>query len=63
MDLDNLYDEQPEGPGFVGIKFCQEWYELFGISNGRISLSDIRMLIQANGVTQEKIQIWSELHD
>ena len=27
MDLENLYEDQPEGPGFVGIKFCQEWYE------------------------------------
>ena len=29
MDLENLYDEQPEGPDFVGIKFCQEWYKFF----------------------------------
>ena len=28
MDLDAIYDlesERKEGPGFVGIKFCQEW--------------------------------------
>ena len=31
MDLDALYSievEKKDGPGFVGIKFCQEWYVL-----------------------------------
>ena len=53
MDLENLYDEQPEGPGFVGIKFCQEWYVISGISNGKLSLSDIIILILLNGATQQ----------
>ena len=28
MDLDALYgvEQKDDGPGFVGIKFCQEWY-------------------------------------
>ena len=41
MELETLYDEQPEGPGFVGIKFCQEWYEISEISNDKLALSDI----------------------
>ena len=25
MDIEEIYDAQDTGPGFVGIRFCQEW--------------------------------------